>query len=142
MGHREGHLNRAIELLSNAWGDPLQSSSVLQTEPWGFESKNGFLNQVVIFRCNWHIEKILKLTQDTEKLLGRLQKSKIYYADRIIDLDLLYYGDKQIDTTMIKIPHPKISQRKFVLDSLMELDENWLDVRLGKTIGQLYQEAL
>ncbi len=140
LGDRETNLQRAIEALSEHWGEPTAKSSLLETEPWGFESKNSFLNQVVTFELDWDVYEILKLTQNVEKILGRQQKSKIYYTDRVIDIDILYYSDIQIDSSDLQVPHPKISQREFVLKSLLELDPNWLDVRLGKEIRAVYNE--
>ncbi|GAB5556955.1 MAG: 2-amino-4-hydroxy-6-hydroxymethyldihydropteridine diphosphokinase [Schleiferiaceae bacterium] len=138
LGDREKNLKMAIEFLSEKLGKPTSMSSVLETEPWGYESKNHFLNQVVTFEVDLDVFHILKITQDVEKKLGRLQKSKIYYTDRVIDVDILYYSDNQVDTAYLQVPHPKIAERPFVLDSLMELDGNWLDVRLGKEIKEIY----
>lgn len=137
---KEENLKRAIKCLTEEFGTPIASSSVIESEPWGFDSDNAFLNQVVVFWVNIPIHDILKLTQNLEKKLGRLQKSKKYYTDRIIDLDILYYGGYQVDTIELSVPHPKIASRKFVLDSLMEIAPNWVDVRLDKEIREVYNE--
>ena len=102
-------------------GRLVRCSSFIETAPWGFVSEHPFLNAVALFRTTLSPRELLTVTQDIERQLGRRQKSNGTYADRPIDIDILLYGDAVIDEPDLKIPHPLMHERDFVMRPLNEI---------------------
>ena len=122
LGDRQENLTRAIEALSLALGTCKAQSSFLETEPWGFESDNGFLNCVVAFDTELTPTELLDTTERIERELGRTVKSTGgNYHDRLIDIDILLYDKEIIHDADLTIPHPLILQREFVYRPLFEI---------------------
>lgn len=97
-------------------------SAFLQTAPWGFESKNSFLNAAVRVETDLSPFAVLRTTQDIECHMGRTHKSVGgIYHDRIIDIDILLYDDLHLSTPELTIPHPHINERDFVLIPLSQI---------------------
>ena len=121
LGDRHTLLLSAIELLVQRVGRLVRCSSFIETAPWGFVSEHPFLNAVALFRTTLSPRELLTVTQDIEHQLGRRQKSNGTYADRPIDIDILLYGDAVIDEPDLKIPHPLMHERDFVMRPLNEI---------------------
>ena len=122
LGDKQKNLNDAIRMLGNQVGEVEKVSSVIETEPEGFNSDNMFLNAVVKVRTALSPFEILDITQDVEKSLGRKEKSSNgIYHDRVIDIDILLYDDINISTPRLVIPHPRMAQREFVMTPLTEI---------------------
>ena len=122
LGDKQKNLNDAIRMLGNQVGEVEKVSSVIETEPEGFKSDNMFLNAVVKVRTSLSPFEILDITQDVEKSLGRKEKSSNgIYHDRVIDIDILLYDDINISTPRLVIPHPRMTQREFVMTPLAEI---------------------
>lgn len=122
LGDKQKNLNDAIRMLENQVGEVEKVSSVIETEPEGFKSDNMFLNAVVKVRTALSPFEILDITQDVEKSLGRKEKSSNgIYHDRVIDIDILLYDDINISTPRLVIPHPRMTQREFVMTPLAEI---------------------
>lgn len=122
LGDKRKNLNDAIRMLKNLVGEVEKVSSVIETEPEGFKSDNMFLNAVVKVRTALSPFEILDITQDVEKSLGRKEKSSNgIYHDRVIDIDILLYDDINISTPRLVIPHPRMTQREFVMTPLAEI---------------------
>lgn len=122
LGDKQKNLNDAIRMLENLVGEVEKVSSVIETEPEGFRSDNMFLNAVVKVRTALSPFEILDITQDVEKSLGRKEKSSNgIYHDRVIDIDILLYDDINISTPRLVIPHPRMTQRDFVMTPLAEI---------------------
>ena len=122
LGDKQKNLNDAIRMLGNQVGEVEKVSSVIETEPEGFKSDNLFLNAVVKVRTALSPFEILDITQDVEKSLGRKEKaSNGIYHDRVIDIDILLYDDINISTPRLVIPHPRMTQREFVMIPLTEI---------------------
>ena len=122
MGDRRSLLNRAIALIEERVGAVQRVSSFIETEPWGFESANPFLNAAVMVRTTLSPIECLDATQQIERELGRKKKSKGgIYHDRPIDIDLLLYGDLKLSTPTLTLPHPRMQERDFVMKPLNEL---------------------
>ena len=122
LGDKQKNLNDAIRMLGNQVGEVEKVSSVIETEPEGFKSDNRFLNAVVKVRPALSPFEILDITQDVEKSLGRKEKSSNgIYHDRVIDIDILLYDDINISTPRLVIPHPRMTQREFVMTPLAEI---------------------
>ena len=138
QGNKEENLKRAIELLSLALGKYIALSSFIETEPWGFESKNSFLNCVVIFTASLSPMELLETTENIEKKLGRTTKSSNgVYHDRLIDIDILLYEDKIVSNDRLTIPHPLIQERDFVLTPLCEIAPQRIHPILGKSFAEI-----
>lgn len=122
LGDKVQNLKDAISRISDAVGRILRQSSFIETEPWGFESSNRFLNAVVLCETEKTPREVLLLTQQIERDMGRKQKSvSVGYVDRPIDIDILLYDDLTVDEPDLKIPHPLMHQRDFVMIPLEEI---------------------
>lgn len=122
MGDRPKNLSQAMELIARQVGTVVAASDVIETEPWGFDSGNAFLNMVAKVETELEPIDALHVTQDIEKRLGRSEKSvKGVYHDRIIDIDLLMYDDLIMNTPQLTLPHPLMRQRPFVMEPLSQI---------------------
>ena len=128
LGDRNAHIEQAIALIHERVGEVVRRSSFIETEPWGFESENKFLNAVILCETELTPRQLLKATQKIERELGRKKKSASshishLYKDRPIDIDILLYDDLTIDERDLKIPHPLMEQRDFVMIPLREIQK-------------------
>ena len=122
LGDCRKNLERAIRLIDDRVGQVTRQSSFIETEPWGFESPNKFINAVILCETTRSPRKVLLLTQQIERDMGRMKKSVSGgYADRAIDIDILLYDDVTIDEPDLKIPHPLMHERDFVMRPLNEI---------------------
>ena len=127
IGDRRQCIADAIRLISERVGTVLRQSSLIETEPWGFNSENRFLNGVILCETSLTPRQVLKATQKIERALGRRQKSigadtdVPDYHDRPIDIDILLYDDLSVDEPDLKIPHPLMYERDFVMIPLNEI---------------------
>ena len=141
IGNRNENLTRAIELLSLALGPYTALSSFIETAPWGFESKNGFLNCTVAYETELTPLELLDITEGIERELGRTTKSTGgKYHDRIIDIDILLYGNETVATERLTIPHPLMHLRDFVLEPLAQIAPDVLHPTIAKSIRELARE--
>ena len=140
-GNRTENLTRAIEELSLALGNCTAQSSFMETEPWGFNSNNKFLNCVVAFETVKSPMEVLEITEGIEHKLGRTTKSVGgVYHDRIIDIDILLYGSETISTERLTIPHPLMHLRDFVLAPLAEIAPDTIHPIFGKSAEVMLKE--
>ena len=121
IGNKRRNMITAAALLAERVGDVLALSNFYETEPWGFESENFFLNAAVKMKTSFLPLELLQITQQIEKELGRTEKSNVVYHDRIIDIDILLYDDEILQTPELTLPHPLMHERKFVMDPLSEI---------------------
>ena len=124
LGDCRKNLERAIRMIGDKVGRVLRQSSFIETEPWGFESKHKFMNAVILCETMMTPREVLLLTQQIERDMGRKKKSVSGgYADRPIDIDILLYDDLTIDEPDLKIPHPLMHERDFVMIPLNEISK-------------------
>jgi len=162
LGDRRANLTEAVRRLSQFFGAPLALSTFIETEPWGYESQNRFLNGVVVFGVEMvemvemvelveevemvemvdmvetvetsetfetvQLFRILKIVQQVERDMGRVRTAG-GYTDRIIDLDILFYGDYHYTSQHLTIPHPHIMDRDFVKIPLAEVRPDLLKIK-------------
>ena len=122
LGNKEDNIHIAITLIGERVGVVVRQSSLLVTEPWGFESTNQFVNAAICCITTKTPREILSITQTIEREMGRKQKSTDgQYHDRVIDIDILLYDNLVIDEPDLKIPHPLMYERDFVMTPLREI---------------------
>ncbi len=124
LGNRRRIVKDAIQMIGQKVGPVLRQSSLIETDPWGFESPNKFINACVCCHTVLSPRELLQATQQIEKVMGRTGKSTNgEYHDRIIDIDILLYNNVHIDEPDLKIPHPLMKERDFVMKPLKEILE-------------------
>jgi 2-amino-4-hydroxy-6-hydroxymethyldihydropteridine diphosphokinase len=136
MGDRTENLSKAVKRIEIEIGRVLKTSSVYETEPWGFHSEEQFLNLVLCAETVLPPGEVLKRILAIETLLGRVRGGN-QYVSRVIDIDILLYEDLIIEEKNLKIPHPLLHERKFVLVPLCEIDPDLMHPGLGKTLKDL-----
>lgn len=124
LGDKRKNIAEAIKNIGELVGDVVRQSALYETEPWGFRSDNRFVNAAVCVDTQLSPRRLLEVTQRIEREMGRTLKSDGgEYHDRIIDIDILLYGDLHIDEPDLKIPHPLMHERGFVMTPLNEIME-------------------
>jgi len=117
---RVAYLKKASTEVSDSIGKIVQLSSVYESEAWGFQTNDAFLNQVVLVESNLSARKVLDKILIIEERMGRKRINNTY-SSREIDIDILYFGDQSIIEEGLIVPHPKIQDRRFVLVPLVEI---------------------
>jgi 2-amino-4-hydroxy-6-hydroxymethyldihydropteridine diphosphokinase len=136
LGNREKNLNDAFNDIREQIGKVLEASSVYETEPWGFQSESKFLNIVIKVETGLSPSMLLEAILLIELRLGRVRSGN-QFSSRIIDIDILLYEDQVIDKRELKIPHPKLHERMFVLVPLVEIEPDLVHPVLKKTMASL-----
>ncbi len=136
IGDKLKNIEEAIHLMKVSGVSLLRIASIYESEPWGFKSQDNFYNTVLECDFKGNALELLKELKHIEKQLGRVKNNTKEYESRIIDLDILFYKDKQIKEQELTVPHPFIFQRKFVILPLMELLGNIKISALEKTFEE------
>lgn len=142
IGNKWKNMVTAAALLAERAGDVLSLSSFYETEPWGFASENTFLNAALELETACSPMELLHLTQQIEREMGRTQKSDGSYHDRIIDIDILLYGNEVVHHEDLVVPHPLMQQRLFVMQPLAEIAPSLVHPILQKSMYDLYMNLL
>ena len=137
IGNRRGNLVKAAALLAERVGDILALSGFMETEPWGFESENLFLNAAIKMETPLTPDELLSATQAIEREMGREKKSDGSYHDRVIDIDILLYDNRVIEQPGLIVPHPLMQERLFVMAPLAEIAPFERHPLLGQTFMEL-----
>ena len=119
VGSRSRNLSAARRRLREKGVRILRQSRVIETEPWGFSDQPRFLNQVVEGVWSGSPQQLLKAAKAVEREVGRVETKR--WGPRVVDVDILFFGDQKVDEPDLVIPHPRIKERPFVLQSLEEL---------------------
>ncbi len=159
LGHREENLVGAVRLLGisqdaktagQAEGgttgeasldkiEIVRASSIYETPPWGYKLQPDFLNCVLEARTRLPPAKVLQRVKAVEQSMGR--QPSVRYGPRLIDVDILLYGDDIVDYPGLQIPHPRLHQRAFVLVPLAELHPGLVHPILGAAVGALASQV-
>ncbi len=136
-GNRRAILLQAISEIEADLGSIISRSSLYETKAWGFDGDD-FLNQVVMVSSSFNALECLEKTQSIEKRLGRQKKSRNgIYKNRLIDIDILFFGEQILELEHLIIPHPKIAERRFTLAPLGELIPDFVHPKLNKRMSEL-----
>jgi 2-amino-4-hydroxy-6-hydroxymethyldihydropteridine diphosphokinase len=138
LGSRESNLKEAISRIEKYIGPVSEFSSVYETEPWGFQTRNQFLNMVAKVETKLIPSELLDKILEIESLMGRKRGEK-QYSSRVIDIDILLYEDLKIDEKRLKIPHPRMHERRFVMVPLCEIEPEKIHPVLNKSISELLE---
>lgn len=138
LGNRETNLKRAIEKIGEEACNIVESSSIYESEPWGFEADKEFLNMALKVETELSPVDLLTRLLLIETELGR-KRVENQYTSRIIDIDILLYEDEVVKDDLLKIPHPRMQERKFVLIPLCELIPDKVHPVLGMTMMELLE---
>jgi len=138
-GDRYLHMQQARTNIEHICGQILQASSLYETAPWGKTDQPDFLNQVLLVQTNLDPPALLRAILWIEEKGGRIRTVK--NAPRIIDIDILFYNRLVLNEPGLSIPHPRIAERRFVLEPLNEISPGFLHPVLGKSISRLLLEC-
>lgn len=142
-GDRLGYLQSAIDaLLSQPRIKPIAVSKVVETEPLGFDSSDLFLNAVIGIRWTGKATDLLTLLLSIETQLGRTRSASERYSSRTIDLDLLLFGQEVINTNELVVPHPRMLERRFVLEPLNELIPSYIHPVKHQRLSELLKSCI
>ncbi|MFC5626951.1 2-amino-4-hydroxy-6-hydroxymethyldihydropteridine diphosphokinase [Algoriphagus winogradskyi] len=137
-GDRNALLTSAVKAVSEL-GEVTAKSKVYETEAWGGVAKGPFLNQIVEIETTYSPFEILNFIQKIEIVLGR--KRDEHWGDRTMDIDIIYFGGQVIEAVELEIPHPYLSERKFVLIPLAEILPDFIHPITGKSSLQMLKEC-
>ena len=122
LGDRQKNLSSALQLIGREIGTVVSASDKIETDPWGFESTNRFLNMAAKVQTDLQPLEVLHATQEIERKLGRSHKTVDgQYHDRLIDIDILLYDNLVMNTPQLTIPHPLMYERDFVMKPLLQI---------------------
>ena len=139
LGNRKNNLNEAIFHLKSKAGLIINTSKVYESEPWGLKDQNFFLNQVIKLKPSFSPQDLLKCCKNIEIKMGRSKSIK--WGARNIDIDILYFSKLILNEDDLKIPHPLIQERKFVLLPLNELNKTFNHPTLNKTNSKMLEDC-
>ena len=137
LGLRQDNLSKAISMIQN-FSSTISISSIYQSKPWGYTAQSCFLNLACCVKTDLNPEELLRVVKDIEAHIGR--KPMFRNGPRVIDIDILLYDDRIINLPDLRIPHPGIPERSFVLLPLNEIAHDLMHPFLGKTILELAEQ--
>lgn len=139
LGDKKENLQTALRYLMEKAGKVHSVSSIYETAPWGKHSEHTYYNQALALETTLSPLHLLELIQHIEMQLGRVRQEK--WGDRTLDIDILYYDDLILDEDRLKIPHPELPNRKFVLVPLSEIAPFYPHPILHKSVMELLQQT-
>ena len=142
MGDKATLFEQAYTFINKRCGRVVQVSSAYESEPWGFEAEEWFLNRVIVVETVLDPESLLTKLLEIEKELGRVRHPECSgYCSRTVDLDILYYGERIINTATLTMPHPRLHLRRFALVPLCEVAPDWMHPVFHKTQNALLKQC-
>lgn len=139
LGDRTANLRESIRRIEQRVGPVAEASSRYETAAWGVLDQPSFYNQVIRIDTGVGPEALLRALQRIEQQMGKVKLG--HWRERLIDLDILYYGNRLVRTPVLTLPHPELHRRRFTLVPLCEIAPQFLHPELGKTQEQLLAEC-
>lgn len=139
LGNRQENLATARFLIGKHCGQITRESSVYETAPWGKIDQPGFLNQALEVNTGLNARQLIRRILKVEKSMGRVRKEKL--GPRVIDIDILLFNDEIQDISFLKVPHPEMQYRRFVLIPLSEIAAEIVHPVLKKNISELLHDC-
>lgn len=136
LDDRNFYIASALRLIESLAGPVIEKSSIYETAPWGFEDENFFLNQVVAVETDLDPADLFKTIVSIENHLGRTRNGS-QFSSRTIDIDILFYENRVVLTESLTIPHPRIKERRFVLQPMCEINPAFIHPIEKKTMKEL-----
>jgi 2-amino-4-hydroxy-6-hydroxymethyldihydropteridine diphosphokinase len=136
FGDREANLREAVRRMGKL-GEVRAVSSFYDTEPVGYREQPRFLNAALVLETKLGPEELMRKLLAVERAMGRERVGAVVKGPRVIDLDLLLYGNVVMATEELTLPHPEMQERRFVLEPLTEIAPEWVHPVMGKTIREL-----
>ena len=136
LGNRAENLENAISRMERTIGRVLNTSSVYESEPWGMKSASNFYNQCVSLSTSLDPSSLLNQIHALEQKMGR-EVVRTDYTDRTIDIDILFYGDREVSEKDLTIPHSRIRERKFTLIPLLEIYPDFVYPSTGEKLQEI-----
>ncbi|GAB5416233.1 MAG: 2-amino-4-hydroxy-6-hydroxymethyldihydropteridine diphosphokinase [Crocinitomicaceae bacterium] len=142
LGDRAGIIREALQKIDARCGTLEKVSKYYETEPWGFETDQQFLNICASITTSLSPSELLKTLQSIEKELGRKRVNQLSYTSRTIDIDIISFGQSIVENIILKVPHPEFIHRNFVLIPLLEIAPNFIHPKTAKTIQQIIASCM
>ena len=139
LGNRKENLSKAVSLINEQCGPLTGSSSIYETEAWGNTDQPSFLNQALEISTSLNARQLMRKVLKIEEEMGRVRKEKL--GPRIIDIDIILFENEIHDLRFLKIPHPEMQNRRFVLVPLAEINSTLQHPVLKKSIAELLEEC-
>lgn len=137
LGDRTANLSSARNLIAFRAGQITSTSGIYETAPWGKTDQPGFLNQCIEILTMHAPQELLRILQKIEKEIGRETTEK--WGPRLIDIDILFYGQQKISIEHLTVPHPYLHQRRFTLLPLSEIAANFMHPILNTSVKNLLE---
>lgn len=136
IGDTRNYLQNAVAMIGRRIGRVVSQSAVYQSEPWGFNAEQMFLNQVVVAETELEPHAVLELCLQIEAELGRTRSGN-GYEPRTIDIDIVFFGQQIVNQPDLQVPHPLMHRRNFVLRPLCDVAADFVHPIFGLTVRQL-----
>ncbi len=132
------YLQEAEKMIGKRVGAVLQHSAIYESEPWGFQTENNFLNRILEIETFLTAQQLLEKLLEIESGLGRKRRGNSY-SSRTIDIDILYFGNSRIQEKTLEVPHPRLHLRRFTLLPLVEIAPDFEHPVFKKTNRELLE---
>ena len=139
LGRKEEHLKQARQQIEKSIGPILAQSGLFETEAWGHTDQPSFVNQALEVMTLLSPEELMNQILDIEMEMGRIRNQK--WAPRLIDIDVIFFGDKVIKTENLTVPHPFMHKRNFVLVPLLEIAGDFIHPQLKMSVKTLFEHS-
>lgn len=139
LGDRTGHLKQAVEQISILVGKVEKISALYETAAWGVVEQPDYLNQGLVVSTEMDAVTLLNTVLEIERSIGRIRQQK--WGARVIDIDIIFYNKDIINLPELKVPHPQLQFRQFVLKPLQEIIPEWEHPLLHQTISTLLEQC-